>query len=80
MTHDRAGAKTFRSTQVFLAQMFGVRRSGVTVAAGLLLDRKFIHYRHDVMQILDRRGLEAMACPCYRIFNGVCANHLGPTN
>jgi len=76
MTHDRAGTSSFRITHVFLAQMLGVRRSGVTVAAGLLQKSKLIHYRHGVMQVLDRRGLEHLTCPCYRTLNDLYEKHL----
>ena len=77
MTHDRAGSDTFPLTHVFLAQMLGVRRAGVTEAAGTVQKRGFIQYRRGVMQVLNRPALEAIACPCYDAFNEMYGKHLG---
>lgn len=66
MTHDRAHKNQLHLTQDFLANMLGVRRSGITVAAGALQERKLIHYSRGEIIILDRAGLEAAACECYQ--------------
>jgi CRP-like cAMP-binding protein len=66
LIHDRVGDHTFSLTQEFLAQMLGVRRATVTVAAGDLRTKKLIAYRKGVIQILNRKGLEDMACECYK--------------
>ena len=65
MTHDRVGADEFHLTQEFLAQMLGVRRPSVTVAAGLLQTAGLISYRRGRIRIADRAGLEQGACECY---------------
>jgi CRP-like cAMP-binding protein len=68
MTHDRVGgAQRFPLTQEYLAIMLGVRRSGVTVAAGALRDAGLIRYSRGAIRVLDRAGLEAAACECYGI-------------
>jgi CRP-like cAMP-binding protein len=65
MTHDRVGADEFHLTQELLAQMLGVRRPSVTVAAGLLQRDGLISYQRGRIRIADRAGLERASCPCY---------------
>ena len=65
MSHDRAGEDRFRVTHEFLAYMLGVRRVGVTVAAGAFQRRNLITYDRGEMTIVDRIGLESAACSCY---------------
>jgi CRP-like cAMP-binding protein len=67
MTHDRITGDEFRLTQEFLSQMLGVRREGVTLAAGVLQKQKLISYSRGQIRVLDRAGLEAAACKCYRV-------------
>lgn len=67
MTRDRLGADEFRLTQEFMSKMLGVRREGVSVAAGALQKSKLINYTRGMITILDRAGLEATSCKCYRI-------------
>jgi CRP-like cAMP-binding protein len=67
MTHDRAGRNEMVLTQQFVAQMLGVRRPSVTVAAGVLQKAGLISYSRGKLEILNRRGLEAGACECYEI-------------
>ena len=65
MTQDRAHADRFELTQEFVAKMLGVRRVGVTASAGGLQRLGLIKYRRGELHVLDRAGLEAVACSCY---------------
>jgi CRP-like cAMP-binding protein len=67
MSQDRVGADHFELTQEFLAQMLGVRRPTVSVAAGMLQKAGLIAYSRGLIVITDRQGLEAASCNCYRI-------------
>src|SRR5690242_11025895 len=67
MTQDRVGHDEFPLTHEFLAIMLGSRRSGVTVAAAALQKAGFIHYSHGTIAVLDRAGLEATTCECYKV-------------
>jgi CRP-like cAMP-binding protein len=66
-THDRVGADRFLLTQEFVARMLGVRRARVSASAGQLRKAGLIHYARGWMTILDRPGLEAASCDCYRV-------------
>jgi CRP-like cAMP-binding protein len=67
MTHDRVNGDEFELTHEFLSKMLGVRRAGVSVAAGLLQKAGLIKYSRGRITIIDREGLEATSCECYRV-------------
>ncbi len=54
-------------TQELIANMLGVRREGVTIAAGHLQEQGLIHYSRGHIEILDRAGLERVTCECYAV-------------
>lgn len=65
MSSDRTDSNVLRLTQEFLAAMLGVRRSGISEAAAELQRSGLIRYRRGEITIVDRRGLENVACECY---------------
>jgi CRP-like cAMP-binding protein len=66
MTGDRIQSDDFLLTQEFVSHMLGVRRVGVTKAAGQLQKLGLIEYSRGRLHIIDRSGLEAASCSCYR--------------
>jgi CRP-like cAMP-binding protein len=66
MTRDRVRSNHLHLTHDLLAHTLGVRRVGVTQAAGALRLKKLISYSRGEINILDEIGLEAAACPCYQ--------------
>jgi CRP-like cAMP-binding protein len=67
MSEDRVGRNHFDLTQEFLAEMLGVRRPGVTVAMGALEKAGLIAHGRGRIAVVDRAGLEKVACECYRV-------------
>jgi CRP-like cAMP-binding protein len=65
LTLDRVSSHELIMTQELVARMLGVRREGITEAAGNLQHEGFIRYRRGHIAVLDRLGLETRACECY---------------
>ena len=77
IAHDRAGADEFAMTHEFMALMLGVRRPGVSLAAGVLQRAGLIRYARGRMEVTDRQGLEAASCECYHTARREFARLLG---
>lgn len=67
LTLDRVSTNDLMMTQELVASMLGVRREGITAAAGNLQRAGFIHYRRGHISVTNRAGLEAHVCECYAI-------------
>jgi CRP-like cAMP-binding protein len=67
MTHDRVDTDEFLLTHEFLAMMLGVRRAGVTEAAGALQRDGLIRYKRGLVTILDKKALLKRSCECYAV-------------
>lgn len=77
MTQDRAHGPELQLTQDFLSRMLGVRRVGVTQAASQLKADHLITYHRGSIVVHDRKGLEAIACACYRTDRRIYQRVLG---
>jgi CRP-like cAMP-binding protein len=67
LTLDRLPSNELTTTQELIAIMLGVRREGITEAAGKLQRAGLISYRRGHITVLDRAGLESSACECYQV-------------
>ena len=67
LSRDRLNSDELVMTQELIANMLGVRREGVTQAAGRLQEQGLISYVRGRITILDRSGLEATVCECYQV-------------
>lgn len=67
INHDQLPADKLVMTHDLIANMLGVRREGVTVAAGQLQNQGYIKYSRGTITLLDREGLETFACECYQV-------------
>lgn len=70
LVSDLTQSDEFLLTQEFIAQMLGVRRSGVTVTAGIFSRAEMIRYTRGKISILNRKELEATSCECYKLIKG----------
>jgi len=78
MAHDRAEGDEYPMTHEFLSMMLGVRRAGITVAAGSLSKAGLIRYERGRIRVTDRPGLENAACDCYGVVRRAFDALLGP--
>ena len=69
---DRTEDDTFELTQTSLAKILGVPHSTVAAMGCTLQQSRLVHYRRSTITVLDRRGLEAAACECYRVVCDRC--------
>ena len=67
LTLDRLPSNELTMTQELIASMLGVRREGITEAAGRLQQAGFIRYRRGHITVQDRSGLESRVCECYAV-------------
>lgn len=67
LTLDRANSNIIPMTQEMVSRMLGVRREGITAAMGNLQASGLIASRRGSLEIIDRAGLEARVCECYRV-------------
>jgi CRP-like cAMP-binding protein len=77
LSHDRLDSDELIMTHELIANMLGVRRQGVSVAARHLQDNGLIKYARGRIKILDRVGLEAAVCECYKVVKGEFDRLLG---
>ena len=64
---DRLSCNRLKITQELIASMLGVRREGVTAAAGKLQATGVINYTRGSITVVNRPGLEARCCECYQV-------------
>ncbi len=79
LTLDRLSSNELTMTQELIANMLGVRREGVTEAAGRLQGYGYISYRRGHITVLDRKGLEQDVCECYGVVKKEFARLLSDT-
>lgn len=71
-SHDRLDSEELVMTQELIANMLGVRREGVSVAANRLQQAGLICYKRGHITIIDRSGLESRVCECYEVVKSEC--------
>ncbi len=72
LSHDRLESNDLIMTQELIANMLGVRREGVSVAAHRLQHAGLIRYKRGHITIVDRSGLETRVCECYQVVKTEC--------
>jgi CRP-like cAMP-binding protein len=69
LSHDRLDSDKLVMTHDLISNMLGVRREGVTLSAQKLAKKKLIQNVRGTITVIDRRGLEAAVCECYKVVN-----------
>jgi DNA-binding transcriptional regulator YhcF (GntR family) len=77
MTHDRVDGPELLLTQEFLGQMLGVHRPAVSLAGASLQQAGLIQYTRGKITVVDRAGLEEVACECYELIRQELRRVLG---
>jgi CRP-like cAMP-binding protein len=77
---DRMSTNELNLTHELLAVILGVRREGITVAAGKLQEGGVIRYRRGVITVLDHPGLERRVCECYAAVKGQASRPAGKSS
>lgn len=77
---DRLPENELRMTQELIANMLGLRRTGVTEAAGKLAERGLIRYSRGRITVLDRPGIEKLSCECYAVVRKETERLLAPAD
>lgn len=67
LSYDRLDSNVLVMTHTLIANMLGVRREGITIAAKHLQERGFIEYVRGTITLVDRDGLERIVCECYQV-------------
>src|ERR1700735_2131530 len=78
MMHDRSEGEFLTYTHEFLADILGVNRKSITLAAQVIQAAGLINYRRGKMQVLDRLGLERASCECYAVVKSRFEAFLSP--
>jgi CRP-like cAMP-binding protein len=77
MTHDRIQQNELPVRQADTAKLLGMRREAITLIMGKLRKQQLISYKHGLLTIVNRAGIEAIACPCYGIIKAEEESFLG---
>jgi len=73
MAHDHMHGQGFHLSQEGLAVMLGVRRQSISAVAGMFQAAGFIRYTHGHIVVINRAGLESVACECYAAIRAIYA-------
>jgi CRP-like cAMP-binding protein len=78
MAHDGGGKDEFFLTHEIMSELLGVRRQTISIIARTLQQAGLITYRRGILRVLDRTGLEAASCDCYRVLKTLYDRIMAP--